>query len=464
MLPFRSLRHGTNVRQVYVRPRYAGPTTSGGGWNDLCLLLNPGMGSGANKMTPARTRSQFSLYCVMGANLIMTGNLSTIDSDTLATWGNEVITSACNVFARRAAFTRGAVLQAAIAINQDPLGLPHRVLSTTTAPVASLPAASDPRAVTVSECGGEPARQLWSWGANGTVVNRGACMNVKQCLTDVIIDECVSGLHACGGATPSEPAANEAWTLQSDGLIQVTMDKHAKCLAAASDGSLSVAACDAKSEQQRWSYDRSEGHVKRLSDGSCLTAPATNPAPGPPPDDLEQLIVGRPLQHGRWAIAFLNNHNDSRTLTCGAACFKAMGLASPPIGAALDDVFGGKLGTISASDPSIKVEVGAEGGSRLVTMSPPAPAVALKADDKAVSAPPLQNSLINLFPRGALDVECYFGPLLFAIPHTQTLIAMTEARLFSCNDGGPKRIALRRSEDNGPSARSRFDRGTVAIG
>ena len=94
---------------MYVRPRYAGPTASGGGWNDLCLLLNPGMGSGANKMTPARTRSQFSLYCVMGANLIMTGNLSTIDSDTLATWGNEVIAAACNVFARRAVHTRRCV-------------------------------------------------------------------------------------------------------------------------------------------------------------------------------------------------------------------------------------------------------------------------------------------------------------------------------------------------------------------
>ena len=58
-------------------------------------------------------------------------------------------------------------------------------------------------------------------------------------------------------------------------------------------------------------------------------------------------------------------------------------------------------------------------------------------------------SLVSLFPRGEGNVDCYFGPILFAVPGTSTLLAFTEARLFSCNDAGPKRIAMRKSEDHG---------------
>ena len=59
------------------------------------------------------------------------------------------------------------------------------------------------------------------------------------------------------------------------------------------------------------------------------------------------------------------------------------------------------------------------------------------------------SSLVNLFPRGEHGVSCYFGPILFPIPGTAVLVALTEARLFSCNDQGPKRIAMRRSADSG---------------
>ena len=97
-------------------------------------------------MTKARTRSQFSLYCVMGANLFMTGNLSLLDPFVLETWGNE----------------------AAININQDPLGLPHRVLpidnhtitySSVYSSAAVKAGGGDSRVVTITECGGEPSLQ-----------------------------------------------------------------------------------------------------------------------------------------------------------------------------------------------------------------------------------------------------------------------------------------------------------------
>ena len=63
--------------------------------------------------------------------------------------------------------------------------------------------------------------------------------------------------------------------------------------------------------------------------------------------------------------------------------------------------------------------------------------------------PPTDASLVSLFQRGEGGVDCYFGPILYSVPGTRTLIALTEARLFSCNDAGPKRIAMRRSTDSG---------------
>ena len=63
--------------------------------------------------------------------------------------------------------------------------------------------------------------------------------------------------------------------------------------------------------------------------------------------------------------------------------------------------------------------------------------------------PSAEPSLVSLFPRGEHNVDCYFGPILFAVPGSSTLVALTEARLFSCNDAGPKRIAMRRSIDHG---------------
>ena len=43
---------------------------AGGAWSDGSLLLNPGMGSGANLMDNARSQSMFGLWCVLGFNLV----------------------------------------------------------------------------------------------------------------------------------------------------------------------------------------------------------------------------------------------------------------------------------------------------------------------------------------------------------------------------------------------------------
>eukprot|EP01043_Picozoa_sp_COSAG02_P026634 COSAG02_NODE_1540_length_12016_cov_20.828480_4_plen_612_part_00 len=343
-----------------------GPTSDGGGWNDLCLLLNPGMGHGESVMTFERTRSQFSLYCVMGSNLFMTGNLSRLDPIVLETWGNE----------------------RAIAINQDPLGLSHRVLpienSSSGAADAGTSSAddADPRAVSVMECGGEPSRQAWTWSANGLVHNPSStkCLNVKACQTAVIIDECLPQGPACD-TIPGAPAANEVFEPPqhtsggSIGQIQIKLANRTDCLTAEADDSILVGPCiDADDDehiveaaQQRWKFDATTNHITRALDGSCLTAPAAAPSPSPSPTFTQgELMLGRPLQGGKWAIVMLNNAAQQATITCGEACFAAMNFSKPPLGAHISDVWGGELGVVNGS--SISLLVPPRGGSRLIVV------------------------------------------------------------------------------------------------
>jgi hypothetical protein len=89
--------------------------------------------------------------------------------------------------------------------------------------------------------------------------------------------------------------------------------------------------------------------------------------------------------------------------------------------------------TVMAKLRSINAQIGP------ITPPPPTPP----------PPPSAEPSLVSLFPRGEHNVDCYFGPILFAVPGSSTLVALTEARLFSCNDAGPKRIAMRRSIDHG---------------
>ena len=62
-------------------------------------------------------------------------------------------------------------------------------------------------------------------------------------------------------------------------------------------------------------------------------------------------------------------------------------------------------------------------------------AVLLLALRGTAAAVPTSPSLINLFPRGDQNIDCYFQPELLAVPNSSVLVAVAEARMFSCNDG-----------------------------
>ena len=172
---------------------YGGP----GGWSDMCLLLNPGMGSGANLMSKERHRSQFGLHCIFNANMLLTGNLSALDPYVLETWGNAE----------------------AVAINQDTsnkfLQLP--VEAAPSPPPAAAAAAAPLPPARVAECGGEPGAQNWTFDAPSpgfltNAANR-VCLNVDDCGTQVIFDACTTPAQSNGTCAGKGKFYNEQWRL-----------------------------------------------------------------------------------------------------------------------------------------------------------------------------------------------------------------------------------------------------------
>lgn len=289
----------SNVNAMLTLARYAGPTAGGGGYNDMSLLLLPGMGSGANIMTRERHRSQFSLHCVFGANMLMTGNLSSIDPYALETWGNPE----------------------AVAVNQDPHYQPFLVLT----PEPNASSAGDATAYVdayVAECGGEPTLQNWTFGAPASQFLWNAasdqCLNVESCGSTIIYDSCTTTGSTCAG--PGK-FSNEQWALRADGAL-VSALPGARCTTVQADGTLVLAACSSPlPANQTWTYDTATGQLQS-GGGLCLTA-ATQP--GPP--GASSLLIGRKLSTGSWAVVALNNSPLNATITCGSACFAAMGLA-----------------------------------------------------------------------------------------------------------------------------------------
>ena len=273
-----------------------------GGWNDMCLLLNPGMGSGASLMTPERSRSQFGLHCIFNANMLLTGNLSALLPSTLAVWGNAE----------------------AVAINQDTahtfLQLPLEPPPAGQQPALPAPAALAP--ARLAECGGEPSAQNWTWDAPapGFLTNAASrqCLNVEACGSTIVYDGCSTTGGTCAGP---DKYSNEQWALDASSGALVSALPGGHCAAANADNTLALSPdCTPPLPPAKvWRYTAATGELVN-SNGLCLTVSA----PAPPPS-LASLLVGRQLQDGSWALLALNNGNASATLVCGAACLGAMG-------------------------------------------------------------------------------------------------------------------------------------------
>ena len=89
---------------------FAGP----GGWNDPDMLLtsNP---SSKRHLSPAQSRSQFSLWAALAAPLMLSGPIGELSAWDLETYSNR---EACMPYAP----SPSHALWKVIAVNQDPLG------------------------------------------------------------------------------------------------------------------------------------------------------------------------------------------------------------------------------------------------------------------------------------------------------------------------------------------------------
>lgn len=290
----------TNINTVLTIGQYPGQSSNGGAWADMCLLLLPGMGSGSDYMTPERHRSQFNMHCIFAANMLTTGNLSTIDPYAFETWTNPE----------------------AVAINQDPHYVPFVIV-----PSDSITGTSSYTYASLAECGGEPTYQIWEFNQPMTEFlsnsASGLCLNVDNCQTDIIYDGCTTTGSTCSG---KNSYLNEQWTLASSGALQ-TMLPSRSCATSVNNGKqVLLSPCQTPlPSNQTWTYSSNTGQLQQ--NGLCLTAPS----PAPPPNSTEIIIIGRILSDQSWGFAILNNQAENSTVTCGAQCFGSMNLTDTNI-------------------------------------------------------------------------------------------------------------------------------------
>ncbi len=337
----------SNVEAMLSLGEFAGP----GGWNDMSLLLLPGMGSGANLISDERHRSQFNLHCVFAANMLLTGNLSAAPQYVLDTWGNAE----------------------AVAVNQDPIYLPFLVLPHSARPSALSAPASYVQAH-MAECGGEPILQKWSFSAANSppgfppdfLVNAAGaeltCLNVEACESTIIYDGCtISGPGTCSGPGTFK---NEQWVLRPDGALVSALGDASRCATvSATDATLSLAACSSPpGDAQSFVYVAATGELQSKG-GLCLTAPSQGP-----PSNVSSLLVGRRLHDGAWALVALNNAPSNSTITCDAACFAAMGFA-PADRVVVRDLYLHATVNTTAAGGGLDVAVGANGASTFLRLS-----------------------------------------------------------------------------------------------
>jgi len=306
-------------------PQYAGK----GGWNDPDLLVGTGVGSygpdrGGWYQTDLQSRSQFSMWCVLAAPLLISANVNAVSAYALETWGNvEAIAvnqdplgkqgirvygsdmgpnSGVNIFARQLQDGSYAV----VFLNNNPgkaditcdsvcfaqmhFGAGVTIGSRTREFVkkeSHLVGAPQEAPVVMQPCQSDNPNQQWITSKDGTIRSQslGWCLNIWNCSQ---IDDADVRLAPCNAASQCGQK-NTEWTIISGGTI--TSKLNGKCLDQYEFTSNRVDAytCNGGNNQV-WS--ETGGSLQAKLSGQCLTAI-------PPP--VKQVLTVRDL----WAHANL---------------------------------------------------------------------------------------------------------------------------------------------------------------
>ena len=337
----------SNVASMLTLGEYAGP----GGFNDMSLLLLPGMGSAngpTQLMTNERHRSQFSLHCIFANNMLMTGNLSALPPYVLETWGNSEAVKINQDYPYKPFIVQNHTVTHSVQTDADNLSYTQAVLA---------------------ECGGEPTLQNWTLSdashlptfPPGFLFNPASeqCLNVDNCQTEIIYDGCTTQKGTCSGPNTYK---NEQWSFQNGALVSYLSPGNL-CATASSSNTLSLSTClSPPSPEQSFSYSYSTGQVLGKG-GLCLTAPGS---PAPPSNEIQTLLISREMSDGSWAMLALNNLDHNATIICDAECFTKMGFSSTDV-ITVRDVF--LHATINVTSPTAyEIPVAANGTSRLLTL------------------------------------------------------------------------------------------------
>ena len=331
-----------------AKSQVPGPSMNGGSWSDGSLLLNPGMGHGVDLIDNTRHRTMFNLWCTLGFNLLLTGNLSALDPFVLETWSNAEV----------------------IAINQDAAGYAPMLVVNATTDAAPFEAAQ----AHVEECGGEPLSQEWEVGTikEAFWYNKATqkCLNVKDCQHELIYKECTTTGNTCAGThnyTYEQFDSN-----RTDKTLRSRLAPGNKCVTVNSAGLLSLSTCGQlpTDTSQTFSYSNTTKQLISTVDGRCLTA-SSHP-PGPSPGTSATWVIARPLQNGHVVLLFLNNGKTNKTVACDATCFQQAleksQVPSSTVPYSVRDVWLHKEVKVLTS-PLLQVDLGANGDSAVFVLS-----------------------------------------------------------------------------------------------
>eukprot|EP00727_Mastigamoeba_balamuthi_P008469 m51a1_g4244 putative alpha galactosidase (516) ;mRNA; r:186781-188844 len=256
---------------------YAGP----GGWNDPDMLE---VGNG--RMTDAEYRAHFSLWALAKAPLVVGCDVGAMSPATLETLTNAEV----------------------IAVNQDPLGVQGRLVrSEALVRPAGYVREPEPSAVELLPCDGGHGQQ-WTVEQDGTIRNRGLCLDVVDCKNDT--DAPVETYHCHpGDSSQCQESRNQAWYAGADGTIQTKMNGF--CL----DTRYAAVQTDECNggDSQRWEVEP-DGTIR--SRGACLTAVDGQ--------ELLQVWAG-PLAGNEWAAVLFNRASTGQNIT---ARWKDIGVPS----------------------------------------------------------------------------------------------------------------------------------------
>lgn len=257
--------------------------------------------------TDAQARTQFSLWCVMAAPLIISQDVLSWSAYALETYSNAEL----------------------IAVSQDPLGAPGRRLagSNLTYPCSGngLPPGAI-AAVQAMPCNASDPRQQWAYNSSSGQWHSalGGVLDDYECGaadgTAVLVYPPDNGTGTCNGR-------NQQWTTDGAQVVNAAVQKCLDIYDFAGPA-VDVWTCNG-GLNQAWAQPGDGTLRSQQAPPNNLCLAATQP-------DATACsnVWGRPLADGSWALAFINNGAAASIVACDAACFSQTTLPSGP-GAAL---------------------------------------------------------------------------------------------------------------------------------